>query len=149
MIFSKKSFNPKKRGSLTIELSLLIPLILGTIVLILFLGFYMHDRCIMTKACHLASLRAGSETSESLSREKAAEMLDEAFTGKLIRMHEDTREITVSEENGTVRITLKGSMGFDRGLLFSLSDRNEMNYTVTDITCMTDEEDFARKHKIH
>lgn len=67
--------NTWKRGILTIELSLLMPLILGIILSVIMLTFVMHDRCVIE--CILR------ETVMSLSDEADVEM-SEAIIEKSI-----------------------------------------------------------------
>ena len=61
----KRFFDPriKCRGSLVVEASLVLPVVLGVLVFLIFAGFYVHDRCIVA-AC-------SEETAVWLAHEKA------------------------------------------------------------------------------
>lgn len=52
-------------GSLTIELTFIMPLILSVIILILFLGYFTHDKCILENGVYLCALNAAGEITES------------------------------------------------------------------------------------
>ena len=49
-----------KRASVTIEASLLMPLILGSIVFVIYMGFYLHGRCMLQKAEENGRRKKGS-----------------------------------------------------------------------------------------
>ena len=60
-----------KKGSLTIELSLIMPVILGLFVVMIFTGFILHDKCIVNKACLSAALRGSQETDDAKAMDMA------------------------------------------------------------------------------
>lgn len=41
----------KRSGSYTVEISLLMPFIIGSILLVMLLCFYLHDICVISKDC--------------------------------------------------------------------------------------------------
>ncbi|MCR4740517.1 MAG: hypothetical protein K5886_09715 [Lachnospiraceae bacterium] len=135
----------KKRGVLTIELSMLMPLILGSIILIIFLAFYLHDRCLISKACYTASLRGSLQKRDEDAYDGALKALDEVMPAKLSGKWDEETAINIKDDRITV--ILKGSLSFDKGLLFGLADRGSADHTVTSVTYRTDEAAFMRSYR--
>lgn len=54
-------------GSLTIELTLIMPMILSVIIFILFLGYFIHDKCILENGAYLCALRTSDEIAKQIS----------------------------------------------------------------------------------
>ncbi|MCR5508899.1 MAG: pilus assembly protein [Lachnospiraceae bacterium] len=96
-----------RKGSLTIELSIIMPLILGLFVVIVFSGFLLHDKCIVNKACMSAALRASLEREDAPALEKAYEAMAEVIPGRLMCRWDYETDIDVGEDE--VRVTFLGS----------------------------------------
>ena len=54
-------------GSLTIELTFIMPMILSVIILILFLGYFTHDKSILENGAYLCALRTSDEIAKQIS----------------------------------------------------------------------------------
>ncbi len=69
----------KKRlnGYLTIEASYLLPLILVVYALLLYLGFYLYDACVIVQSSHIAILRASQE--RNMTDDQLQEKLEKEF----------------------------------------------------------------------
>lgn len=52
----------KKRASMTIELSLLMPGILAVFIIIIFTGYYIHDKCVIQRSLYSAAMTASYES---------------------------------------------------------------------------------------
>ena len=100
------------KGSLTIELTLLMPFILGMFIFILFSGFVLHDKCIVNKACLSAALRGSQESEDGPAMEKAAQAISEVLPGKLIGRWSYNTGIDIGED--VIRVSFEGDteMGF-------------------------------------
>ena len=105
----------KLKGSLTIELTLLMPFILGVFIFILFSGFAMHDKCMVNKACLAAALRGSQESEDDKAMDKAAEALGEVIPGKLIGRWSYKTGIDVGSD--AVRVTFEGDTDMGFGLI--------------------------------
>ena len=117
--YSKKTKSSNKKlylkGSLTIELTLLMPFILGAFIFVIFSGFVLHDKCVVNKACMSAALRGSEEREEDGAMDKANEALSEVLPGCLIgRWTYDTR-VEIGED--IVRVSFRGDTNMGSGLI--------------------------------
>ena len=103
------------RGSLTIELTLLMPFILGMFIFIIFSGFILHDKCVVNKACLSAALRGSSENEDSEAIAKATEAISEVLPGHLIGSWSYDTNIDVGED--AVRVSFEGDTSVGFGLI--------------------------------
>lgn len=98
------------RGSATIEMAVLMPMIAVLMILLIYLALYLYDRTVLYGDAYLAALRA-SELSEERSEEVYAKA-DAWFTslkeGQLIALPEVSRELTVDAKG--VRILYNGEV---------------------------------------
>ena len=134
-----------KKGILTIELSLLMPLILGVFIFLIFTSFYLHDRCIIEKSCYIGSLR-GSECAIEGSRDKRAkEAIDEFIPDRLLGKWDLSHDINVTEE--TVEVTINGSMGGNSGLLCNLIPGRIYGFSTGSKAYILNESEYIRKNK--
>lgn len=92
------------KGSYTVELSLLSPLILGIVVLILYVSFYFYNAGIMQTAAFATALEA--EKYRDCSKEKQKELLkgvgEKKLEGLLLGMGEITTNVNIQNEVYTV-----------------------------------------------
>lgn len=103
------------KGSLTIEITLLMPFILGVFMFILFSGFVLHDKCVVNKACMSAALRGSQESDDNIAVDKAALALSEVLPGKLIGKWSYNTSIDVGKD--VIRITFDGDTDIGSGLV--------------------------------
>ncbi|MCR5107143.1 MAG: pilus assembly protein [Lachnospiraceae bacterium] len=141
-IFDKKN---KKNGSMTIELSLLMPVILGVLIFIIFLGFYLHDRCILTKACYYAAMKGSEQTDDDNAYIVSEEALNEVINNRLIGKWESRESIYVDEEKITV--SLEAGITFNNSLFFGLLDDNRMGLKRSAVAYRINETDYMRKKR--
>ncbi len=102
-------------GSLTIELTLLMPFILGVFVFIIFSGFVLHDKCVVNKACLSAALRGSRESDDSKAIIKAEEAIGEVLPGNLLGTWSYDTGIDVGQD--AVRVTFRGDTKMGSGLI--------------------------------
>ncbi len=110
----------KRKGSITVEASFILPLILFVIVFIICLAFYLYDGCFMKKTCYLALEKAlgvkGSlydgygESEVSLLIKKKAEDSIKALDGSLIGPW--SFDSSVFCDGDKVKVELEGGMEF-------------------------------------
>ena len=105
----------KLKGSMTIELTLLMHFILGIFIFIIFSGFILHDKCIVNKACMSAALRGSEETDPDKALDMANEAISEVIPGRLIGKWDYSTRIDVGED--AVRVSFKGNTGMGGGLI--------------------------------
>ena len=113
--------NIYKNGVMTLELSLLMPAILAVIILIIFTGYFYHDKCIIERGTYSACIKGAEYLSQQKGREHTADaesMMKEAFynetdnrlTGKW------TLSATVSNTDDEVSINVTGNMSCMNGI---------------------------------
>lgn len=113
--------NIYKNGVMTLELSLLMPAILAVIILIIFTGYFYHDKCIIERGAYSACIKGAEYLSQQKGREHTADaesMMREAFynetdnrlTGKW------TISATVSNTDDEVSINVTGNMNCMNGI---------------------------------
>ena len=63
----------------TVEAALVMPVVLAIIVMIIYMSFYLYDRCVMQQDCCVLSYRQSIEkgTADRVSREKIREQFGE------------------------------------------------------------------------
>ena len=112
--------NIYKNGVMTLELSLLMPAILAVIILIIFTGYFYHDKCIIERGTYSACIKGaeylsqqGSEhtaDAESMMREAFYNETDNRLTGKW------TLRSKVSNTDDEVSINVTGNMSCMNGI---------------------------------
>ncbi|MCR5789696.1 MAG: hypothetical protein K6G83_07390 [Lachnospiraceae bacterium] len=108
-----------KRASVTIEAALLFPLILGSVVFVIFMAFYRHDCVLSLKACLSATVRAEKQETEEKAYAEAEAAVDEIMEEKLTGLWEYEKKLLLSGEE--VEISLQGSMRYFGGFFGLLS----------------------------
>lgn len=107
-----------RKGSFTVELALLMPLMIGVFLFIFFLAYDMHDRCMIEKACYVAALRGSQETETDRMEGAAREALGEVLPKRLLGSWQLEEQIEVTKQE--VRVSESGNMQMKEGLLVLL-----------------------------
>ena len=105
------------KGSYTVEASLLFPFILSVIVFIMYMSFFLHDRCVMNQSAYQAALRAsrvktGDNKVMSTAERAAGELMEKtvlATTGV-------THSIDIS--GSEIKVRYEGTLKIPAGTLF-------------------------------
>ena len=89
----------------TVEAALVIPIVLGILVMIIYLSFYLYDRCVMAQDCYVLSYRQSIEkgNADRAGQEKIREQL----AGKLFML---SGMDAGSSAGGTIRVKTEGQM---------------------------------------
>lgn len=89
----------------TVEAALVIPIVLGIFVMILYLSFYLYDRCLLSQDCYVLSYRQSIEKGkEDRSGQEAA---SEQFGQKLFML---SRIETAAGGGSTVSVKANAAM---------------------------------------
>lgn len=121
----------RKRASMTIELSLLMPGILAVLILIIFTGYYLHDKVVIERAAYVSVLRSAKEKykSDNANINRIIEKddneicslscmcFDDEVEERLIGIWDISRNAYVLDEE--VVINVKGRMNCLSGVLSS------------------------------
>lgn len=134
-----------RKGSLTIELTLLMPFILGMFIFILFSGFVLHDKCLVNKACLSAALRGSEESEDTEAVDKAQKALAEVLPGHLIAKWSYDTNIDVGKDE--VRVTFDGSAQMGGGLIRRVLSAGSTDHSYECRSYRLREAEYLRKHK--
>ncbi|MBQ9359559.1 MAG: pilus assembly protein [Lachnospiraceae bacterium] len=105
------------KASYTIEASLIFPFIMGVIVFIIYISFFLHDRAVMKSCAYQAALK-GSLVRTSIS-DMAAEARKAAeynIEGLLLMTEGLQTDVSVSGKEVTV--SYSGTLRIPQGILF-------------------------------
>ncbi len=111
----------KREASYTIELSLLMPVIIGCITLVIFMSFYLHDACLLSRYGFLAAHEIEQEgiiNSERILYER----LDRDFKTKSLGCWNVNSSVT--EDNEKITVLLNGTMFSNGGMINLLINGN-------------------------
>lgn len=96
-------------GSYTVEASFLFPLIMAVIAAIIYLLFFVHDRCVMNAAADTAALRASQpDIHENGIYQTAEESIQELLSGRLLAAGSIEKEIKISSTE--IRVVCRGEV---------------------------------------
>lgn len=116
--------NKRLKGSYTIEAALIFPFIMGVIVFIIYMSFFLHDRAVMKSCAYQAALKGSLvRTSSSDMETEAKRSADYNISGLLLATEDVTSQVNVCGKEVTVSYT--GSLRIPQGILF-------LNITGTD-----------------
>ena len=114
--------NIYKDGVMTLELSLLMPMILAVIIIIIFTGYFYHDKCIIERGAYSACMKCAEFLSQSTGHDNTADMesmmTDDFFDetdGRLIGKW--TLNIRVSYTSDEVSVNVTGNMSCMNGII--------------------------------
>ena len=113
--------NIYKDGVLTLEISLLMPAILAVIILIIFTGYFYHDKCIIERGAYSACIKGAEYLSQQKERDHTADaesMMREAFYNETDKrlIGKWTLSATVSNTDDEVSINVTGNMSCMNGI---------------------------------
>lgn len=118
--------NIYKNGVMTLELSLLMPVILAVIILIIFTGYFYHDKCIIERGAYSACIKGAEYLSQQKGREHneqdhtadAESMMREAFYNETDNRLTGKWKLsaTVSNTDDEVSINVTGNMSCMNGI---------------------------------
>lgn len=108
-------------GVYTVEASLLFPFILSVIVFLIYMSFFLHDRCVMSQSAYQAALRGSRVKTEEgkvlgTAERAASELIEKSLLA--------TRDVshTVTLNGSEVKVTYEGTLSIPAGtLLMSIS----------------------------
>lgn len=104
-------------GSYTVEASLLFPLILSVIVFLIYISFFLHDRCVMNQSAYQAALRGSRvKTEEGRVIATAERAASELIENSLLATRNVSHTVTI--DGSEVRVTYEGILSIPTGTLF-------------------------------
>ncbi len=104
-------------GSYTIEAALLFPFILTVIVMIMYLSFFLHDRCVMNQSAYQAALRASRvKTEENKVMGTAQRAAQELMEKTVLATGDISHSVDISGSEVIVRY--EGILKIPAGVIF-------------------------------
>lgn len=134
-----------EKGSLTIEISLLMTFVLAALIMIIYSGFCLHDKYIFTKACLSAALRASEEREDAYIDKTAKDTINEVLPNKLLGSWD--YDISVSFDKESVNISCEGKMNMNEGILSRVLNRNGIEFSYFTRVNRINEGEFIRENK--
>lgn len=92
------------KGSYTIEASLLMPLIIGTIVILMFISFYLHDNAVIKEGAIILANKYTNEKylSDAQIKQRLQQDCEQAILNKVLVTKNITTNIEVEKKKITV-----------------------------------------------
>ncbi len=100
----------KAKGSATVELSILMPMICVLVILLMYMGFYLYDRTVLYADAYLAALHGVENPliDNEAAYEKTRALLAEQMEGQLIALPEPETDICVTYDG--VEVSFVGNV---------------------------------------
>lgn len=104
-------------GSYTVEASLIFPFIMGVIVFIIYISFFLHDRSVMKSCAYQAALKGSMIRTSVADMEKEARKAAEYNIDGLLLMT-DGLQTSVSVSGKDVTVSYSGTLRIPQGPLY-------------------------------
>lgn len=120
------------KGSYTIEASLLMPLIIGTIVILLFISFYLHDNAVIKEGTIILANKYTNE--RNLTEEEIKQRLQEDCQRVIFNKVLVTKNITTQIQVEKKKITVSCSGVFQFPSIFitqNMFNHDSLNISTT------------------
>lgn len=118
-------------GYLTVEASLIMPIVLYVCIAIIYLGFFQYDRCLMRQDAYRAALKGSSAFRDDNQRvfNTAYEKMEELASEKYMATSCDYK-ITVQDKvsvlvEGSVHMPFRGIAGFVKASEWTIREKAE------------------------
>lgn len=102
-------FKKKVRGYLTVEASLIIPIVVLLIALILNLAFFLYSRCILSQDAYILAFRGSIRKQES--GEEIRRYIEESFKNHFGRRYFGISDLEKNIETNTRKVTVRINAG--------------------------------------
>ena len=105
-----QTFDVRMKGSATIEMSILLPMLMVILLLLIYMSFYLYDRTALFCNSYVAAIYAVADPDEANedSYEKALGQMESLLQGKLIGMTKPAVKIVI--DYGEVHISYQGEV---------------------------------------
>lgn len=102
----------KYKGSYTVEAACLMPLLLGVIVALIYLAFFLHDRAILTETVYMAALKGSflEESDNARIEHLVKQECNYVMEQDLIVLKEE--KVSVKVNKGSIFVQLSGRMNY-------------------------------------
>lgn len=139
----------KYKGSYTVEAACLLPLILGVIVMLIYLGLYLHDRTILSETAYMAALKGSfleNASNSEIEHEMHSECENVLENNQFVL---NNKNIKVTAESQSVSVTLSGQMEYPTlGVLRYIGVSGVLNVTAKENLKRINPVDTIRLYRI-
>lgn len=107
-------FKKEEKAYMTIEASLILPLIIGGIIFVLYLGIFLYNSCTIKQTANIAALR-GSQMKNMSQKEMETyveKQIDELLFQQILARENIKKEIDISMGKVTVKMGTDVKMPF-------------------------------------
>lgn len=134
-----------KKGSYTVELSLLTPIIIAIFLFIFFIAYYMHDRVIIEKNCYISILRASLCVDDNEREWLAINNFEKETEEKLLGKW--NMEKIYTEDRDEACLVVQGYMEMNEGLLKKVIGEKIFFYKTECRANKVNETEYLRKNR--
>jgi hypothetical protein len=128
-------------GSMTVELTLLMPFLIGVFLFLFFSLYYLHDIAAIQKGCSAALIRGSLIRDDTEARREMQEAMEEI---RLLGKWDLEKNIRIDREK--VSVAVKGNMNVREGLFLKLI-RDRYVYETSMSTERIDETAYIRSKR--
>ena len=134
-----------KRGSLTIELSLLTPAIISVLIIVIFSGYFYHDRCVIQRAAYTSVLKSSAISDAD---ENTADMIfEDELSGRLIGKWDLQKKIETSDDYISLRVS--GNMKCIDGIFTKYLSNMMYKIDISESAFDVNAPDYLRRHSLN
>lgn len=139
--------NSKVAGYFTVEAALVFPMVLGTIFLLIYLGFFQYDRCMLEFDIGALALKGccSEESDKEAVLDEVEKAAREIYVEKYIAW--ETADINAEIDGKNVRVEGSGSIRFPFGALVQKGLYNMWNVKAEYENRRMDPVTFIRTYK--
>lgn len=134
-----------KRGSLTIELSLLTPAIVSVLIIVIFSGYFYHDRCVIQRAAYTSVLK--SSAISDADDNTADKIFEDELSGRLIGKWDLQKKIETSDDYISLRVS--GNMKCIDGIFTKYLSKMMYRIDISESALKLNAPNYLRMHSLN
>ena len=143
--------NNSKKGSFTVEAAIIMPLIFIVIIMLIYVAFFLYNRCIIAQKTYIAALRGclyeEGVTDKVLDRNAyITKQKEDLYENKLIAAQSSYSNVNVEKKEIVIKSGILVKVPFST-LLKKQGYKNGWQTSVEKRSFMIDEVDFIRSCK--
>lgn len=116
-LWERVFINNRKKGVLTIELSILMPAIMAVLILIIYMCFYLHDKCVFERACYVSAVKNCHIKDENIMKQNTCVNIENILNDNLFSKWE--YELNFIAEHEYLKVHINGNMKMSNNLVFN------------------------------
>ncbi len=105
------------KGSYTVEMAMLFPLIMVSIIVVIYMAFFIHDRTVMSVAAYQSAMRAARITDETVDVASEAEKACKDILKKRF-ISTKNLNVKVSANVSKVKVSCKADFVIPNGVIW-------------------------------